>query len=158
MAREAPEWEVRRMHIRRILNNKGGSVITVEPTATLAHASALLAEHGIGALVVSRDQRTIEGLVSERELARALAEHGAATVEVTVDELMMSPVRTCSPEATIDELMGVMTEHRIRHLPVVDDDGAMVGLISIGDVVKHRVGELEEESKTLHEYLVTGRS
>jgi CBS domain-containing protein len=146
------------MHIRRILSDKGTTVATIGPEDSVTDASRLLGEHRVGALVVTGPTGVIEGLISERDLARALAVHGAATMTMRVRELMQTPVRTCAPHDTVDHLMSVMTEHRTRHLPVVDGDGAMVGLVSIGDVVKFRVGELEEESQTLHDYLVTGRS
>jgi CBS domain-containing protein len=146
------------VRIRSILHRKGTFVAWVTATATLAEASARLAEHGVGALLVSDDGERIDGIVSERDLARALANHGAGSAEVLVADVMTVEVRTCSPHHTVDELMATMTEHRIRHLPVVDDDtGALVGMVSIGDVVKHRLSELEQETQTLHEYIELGR-
>jgi CBS domain-containing protein len=146
------------VRIRSILNRKGAFVASVHADASLHEASRLLREHGVGALVVSDDGERIDGIISERDLARALADHGDQAPNVRVAEAMTVEVRTCSPHTSVDELMVVMTEHRIRHLPVVDDEtGAMVGIVSIGDVVKHRVQELEQEAQTLHEYIELGR-
>jgi CBS domain-containing protein len=146
------------VRIRSILNRKGTFVATVQTGASLLDASRLLREHGVGALVVSDDGERLDGILSERDLARALADHGERAGAVLVREAMTADVRTCSPHASVDELMVVMTDHRIRHLPVIDDDtGALVGIISIGDVVKHRVQELEQEAQTLHEYIELGR-
>ena len=146
------------MRIRSILNRKGSFVASIGRTATLLEASRLLREHGVGALIVSDDGVRLDGIISERDLARALADHGERTGDMLVADAMTVEVRTCSPHASVDELMVTMTEHRIRHLPVVDDDrGEVVGIISIGDVVKHRVLELEQETQTLHEYIELGR-
>jgi CBS domain-containing protein len=146
------------VRIRSILSRKGSFVASVLAEADLREASRLLAEHGVGALVVSADGRRIDGILSERDVARALAEHGDRAPALTVAQVMTADVRTCSPHTSVDELMIVMTEHRIRHLPVLDDDtGEMVGIVSIGDVVKHRVHELEQEAQTLHEYIELGR-
>jgi CBS domain-containing protein len=146
------------VRIQSILSQKGSHVAMVPPDATAFEASRLLTAHGVGALVVSDDDRTILGILSERDIARSLAAHGARVVDMTVGELMTTEVRTCAPGDMVDALMAVMTEHRVRHLPVVDQrSGALCGMISIGDVVKHRVGELEQESQTLHEYLESGR-
>jgi CBS domain-containing protein len=146
------------VRIRSILNRKGTFVASVHTGANLLEASRLLREHGVGALVVSDDGSRLDGILSERDVARALADHGEGAGAVLVREVMTAEVRTCSPHASVDELMVVMTDHRIRHLPVIDDDtGALVGIISIGDVVKHRVQELEQEAQTLHEYIELGR-
>jgi CBS domain-containing protein len=145
------------VRIQSILGHKGSFVASIAPEATVFEASRELRRHGVGALLVSADGTAIEGILSERDIARSLAEHGERAVSLAVRDLMTVEVRTCSPTATVDELMAIMTEHRIRHIPVVDEAGALVGMISIGDVVKHRVGELEQEAQTLHEYIETGR-
>jgi CBS domain-containing protein len=145
------------MRIQSILTQKGSFVAFVAPEATVFDASRLLQQHGVGALLVSADGSGFEGILSERDIARSIADHGERALGLAVQELMTSEVRTCTPTATVDELMAVMTEHRIRHVPVVDDQGGLVGIISIGDVVKHRVNELEQETRTLHEYIETGR-
>jgi len=144
------------MRINSILNRKGDDVATVAPERTVADALGLLADHGIGALVVSTDGRTVEGILSERDIVRALAAHGAATVDHPVHQLMTDTVVTCTGEDTVDSLMATMTDQRVRHVPVVED-GVLSGIISIGDVVKHRVGELESETRHLKDYITTGR-
>ncbi len=144
------------MFVRQILESKGTVVDTVATGANLTDVAGLLAAHGVGALVVSDDGETIAGIVSERDLARAVAAHGAAALEMAVTDAMTSEVSTCAPDDSLDSLMETMTVERIRHLPVTVD-GRLAGIISIGDVVKHRLAELQTESKVLHDYLYTGR-
>lgn len=141
------------MHVQTILSAKGNEVATIAPSATLADATAMLRDRGFGALVVSVDGVSIDGILSERDIVRALAADGPATLELEVAECMSSDVITCQPTDSIDDLMQSMTDRRIRHLPVVDDDSALTGMISIGDVVKYRLGELERENDHLHEYI-----
>jgi len=141
------------MHVHNVLKVKGSAVATIAPDASLADATASLRDHGVGALVVSRDGRTIDGILSERDVVRALAAHGASTLEHQVSSAMSTSVTTCRGDDTIDQMMGMMTDRRIRHLPVVDDDGKLDGIISIGDVVKARVGQLETENNQLHDYI-----
>ena len=112
-----------------------------------------LAEHGIGALVVSGDGQAIEGIVSERDIVRAAARSGADSLQASVGSVMSTDVITCALGDGVDRLMELMTERRIRHLPVVDDAGHLAGIISIGDVVKARVGQLELENNQLHDYI-----
>lgn len=145
------------MRIQSILAQKGSFVASITPDATVFDASRELRRHAVGALLVSSDGARIDGILSERDIARSLAEHGERAVGLSVRDLMTVEVRTCSPTTTVDQLMAIMTEHRVRHIPVVDDAGELIGMISIGDVVKHRVGELEQEAQTLHEYIETGR-
>jgi CBS domain-containing protein len=146
------------VRIQSILNTKGPFVASIGPDATVFEASRQLTEHRVGALVVSRDGAAIDGILSERDVARSIALHGERAIAMAVGELMTAEVVTCSPHDTVDQLMSTMTERRVRHLPVIDDtSGALVGIISIGDVVKHRVGELERETQTLHEYIELGR-
>ncbi len=143
------------MHVHHILSTKGASVATIVPEASLADATASLRDHGVGALVVCGDDRRIAGIVSERDVVRALASHGSSTLGRDVASAMSRHVTTCRADDTIDSLMELMTERRIRHLPVVDDDGALAGIISIGDVVKARVGQLELENEQLTDYIGT---
>ena len=144
------------MKIGSILQQKGSTVETIGPTATIASAAQTLAERGIGALVVTSDGANVSGIVSERDIVRSLQSAGGGVLERPVTEIMTSDVVTCRRDDTVDRLMGVMTNHRIRHLPVVEEEG-LVGIISIGDVVKHRVGELESEARHMREYITTGR-
>lgn len=143
------------MQVHTILREKGSWVATIRPGDTIAEAARLLGEHDIGALVVSDDGAAIDGILSERDIVRALADGGDVLAH-KVETLMTREVMTCTSDAKIVELMALMTERRIRHLPIVDD-GKMVGIISIGDVVKHRVQELQVEAQTLHDYLESGR-
>jgi CBS domain-containing protein len=144
------------MQVQGILTVKGNDVATIEPGVTVRDAVARLRERGVGALVVSGDGRSIEGIVSERDIVRRLAD-GAGVLDVQVDAVMTADVRTCGPTDTVDALMALMTEHRIRHVPVVDDDRQLLGIISIGDVVKQRLGDLEGENRALVEYIQHGR-
>lgn len=141
------------MNVQSILAAKGSAVATIEPGATLSTATASLRDHGVGALVVSSDKSAILGILSERDVVRALASHGAGTLGRSVETAMSSDVITCRPSDSIEELMVLMTSRRIRHLPVVDDHGALAGIVSIGDVVKLRLGELENENQKLFEYI-----
>ena len=141
------------MNVQSILAAKGSAVATIEPGATLATATASLRDHGVGALVVSSDGSSIRGILSERDVVRALAAHGGTTLGRTVETAMSKDVITCRPDDSIEELMALMTSRRIRHLPVVDDAGALRGIVSIGDVVKLRLDELEHQNQQLFEYI-----
>ncbi len=141
------------MHIRQLLRRKGGDVATVDATASVRTALALLAEHRVGALVVSGDGRSVDGIVSERDVARGLHDRGAALLTEPVSQVMTAQVHTCHPHASVHDLAQTMTDHRVRHVPVVDDDGALVGIVSIGDVVKARLDELESEQRHMVEYI-----
>jgi CBS domain-containing protein len=118
-------------------------------------AVALLVEHGIGALVVSADGRRIDGIVSERDIARGLHERGNALLAEPVSAVMTADVRTCVPTASVHELAQTMTDHRVRHVPVVEGE-QLVGIVSIGDVVKARLDELEAERASLVDYIQSG--
>lgn len=141
------------MHVHHVLTVKGSAVATITPESSLADATAALRDHGVGALVVSRDGNTIDGIISERDVVRALAAHGGSTLGRDVSSAMSVAVTTCHGNDTVDQMMAMMTERRIRHLPVVDDDGHLAGIISIGDVVKAHVGQLELENDQLHDYI-----
>nr|WP_239521928.1 CBS domain-containing protein [Geodermatophilus sabuli] len=136
------------------MRRKGSAVATVEASATVRTALAMLAEHGVGALVVSADGRTVDGIVSERDVVRALHERGAGLLTEPVSNLMTAEVHTCQPGAGVEELARTMTDHRVRHVPVVDG-GVLVGIVSIGDVVKARLDELENERAQLVDYIQT---
>jgi CBS domain-containing protein len=140
------------MLIAQILAGKGGKVIATRPGATIAEVAALLKQKRIGALVVTEPDGRLCGIISERDLARGLADHGARLLEMKVAELMTAEVVTCAPDDGVEKLMQTMTERRFRHLPVVKE-GELIGIISIGDVVKHRLQELEAETNMLHDYI-----
>ncbi len=142
------------MQISTILTRKGSEVHTVNSGATLKEAADLLAEHGIGALVVTGTDRPVAGIISERDIVRELARSGGAAVDRTVADVMTTEVHTCEPTATVDELSRTMTERRIRHVPIVDG-GQLVGIVSIGDVVKSRLVQLEIQTEAMEAY-VTG--
>lgn len=143
------------MHVERILKDKGSEVVTVAPDASIAEAIDVLNRRGIGALVVSADGDGVAGILSERDLVRALARQGSGLLDRRVSELMTSEVFTCEPGDTVEALMSHMTERRIRHIPVVDG-GRLVGVVSIGDVVKNRLEEMEHEAESLREYITRG--
>ncbi|NNC81536.1 MAG: CBS domain-containing protein [Acidimicrobiales bacterium] len=142
------------MRISQLLKKKGTEVTTVRPEDTVANVVATLAQHRVGALVVSADGETIAGIISERDVVRGLAE-GVEVMQKQTSELMTSNVVTCTPEATTEELMATMTEHRFRHMPVTVD-GKLAGIVSIGDIVNARVTELEIEREQLTGY-ISGR-
>ncbi len=143
------------MHISQLLRRKEAGVATVDATASVRTALALLSEHGVGALVVSADGRSVDGIVSERDVVRALHERGAGLLADPVSSVMTAQVHTCVPGAGVEELARTMTQHRVRHVPVVEH-GALVGIVSIGDVVKARLDQLEEERAQLVDYIQTG--
>jgi CBS domain-containing protein len=145
------------MNVAEILSAKGDRVATIPPDRPVVEAIELLRANGVGALVVSPDGRAIVGLLSERDIVRHIATDGALAVHEPVRALMTEKVLTCRTNDRTDELMARMTERRVRHLPVVDADGKLCGIISIGDVVKARVGELEDEQAQLVEYVRAGR-
>jgi CBS domain-containing protein len=147
------------MLVRAILQQKGADVVTASDDETVEAAARRLATRRIGALVVTAEGAAggdVRGILSERDIVRGLAERGPAVLTAPVSSLMTTDVRTCGLDDGLEDLMATMTEHRIRHLPVLDGP-ALVGIVSIGDVVKHRVGELQVEARTLHDYIETGR-
>jgi CBS domain-containing protein len=145
------------MNVQSILGAKGSDVATIKQDASLADATAQLRDRGVGALVVSDDGRHIDGILSERDVVRTLAAHGSSALGRTVVSAMSVNVVTCRPDDSVEELMVSMTDRRIRHLPVVDPDGLLAGIVSIGDVVKARLGQLETENQALFEYITQGR-
>lgn len=138
---------------------KGTEVITVTPTASLQEAALTLRANRIGAVLVVDDvtgDGRIAGILSERDIVGAIADFGASALEKPVSDVMSADVVTCSPSDTVEQLMETMTARRIRHLPVVQDT-ALVGIVSIGDVVKKRLAEISDEAKALQDYITTGR-
>ncbi|MEI7806162.1 MAG: CBS domain-containing protein [Hyphomicrobiales bacterium] len=142
------------MNVKTILAAKGGNVVSIEPTADLAAAAKLLSAHRIGAVVICGADLRIVGILSERDIVRALAERGAGALQETVGQVMTRNVATCGEEENISSIMERMTAGKFRHLPVVVA-GRLAGIVSIGDVVKFRVGEMESESEALRGYIQT---
>lgn len=142
------------MNVETILKGKGNAVVTIAPEASVGAAITLLRQKSIGALVVSHDGAAVLGILSERDIIHALADRGAAATATTVAELMSRHVVTCAPEDGIAELMAEMTERRIRHLPVIQA-GRLAGIVSIGDVVKSRLDEVESEASDLRQFIAT---
>jgi CBS domain-containing protein len=140
------------MNVETILRNKGNWVATVRPDATVAAAVDLLHEHRIGALVVSADGEGVDGILSERDIVNALADRGADLLSRNVDQIMTHKVVTCEPGDTVSDLMAEMTNRRIRHFPVVAD-GRLRGIVSIGDLVKSRLDEVEFEASSLRSFI-----
>ena len=144
------------MRISDLLRVKGSSVVTVTPDTSVRHLLTVLAEHRIGAVVVSLDGATVDGIASERDVVRALAEHGDAALAGPVSAIQTVDVYSLGPDAELVDLMRLMTDQRIRHLPVVRD-GRLSGIVSIGDVVKSRIDELETERAALSQYIAGDR-
>ena len=142
------------MTVKTILSHKGSEVLTIEPTATLETAIATLAQHRIGALVVLGPQQRVIGILSERDIVRAIAERGAAALTLPLAQVMTRKVVICSQSDTVGAIMEQMTSGKFRHVPVVEQD-RLVGIVSIGDVVKHRLHEMERESEALRDYIQT---
>jgi CBS domain-containing protein len=141
------------VQISQLLRHKGREVATIDGSESVRTALGVLAEKGIGALVVSSDGRHVDGIVSERDVARGLHSHGAGLLAEPVSSLMTAQVHTCTPASSVHDLAQTMTDHRVRHVPVVDDDGALIGIVSIGDVVKARLDELEAEQRHMVDYI-----
>jgi CBS domain-containing protein len=142
------------MNVESILRTKGRAVQTITPGTRIADAITQLRRKGIGALVVSEDGRNVDGILSERDIVHALADRGTDIGELPVSALMVRHVFTCAPGDSIADLMIQMTERRIRHLPVVEA-GRLVGIVSIGDVVKIRLDEVESEASSLREFIAS---
>ena len=145
------------MEVASILKAKGPHVETIGPDTDLRLVLHKLVTLGIGSLVVSTDGRRIEGMVSERDIVCGLNKHGQQFLDMRAGQVMSRNGPTCSPSDTLQQVMAVMTRSRCRHLPVVDADGALCGLVSIGDVVKHRLGEIELERDVLRDAYVARR-
>ncbi|WP_334147500.1 CBS domain-containing protein [Hyphomicrobium sp.] len=143
------------MNVASILKSKGRAVTTLRPNATLLDVTKKLGPKKIGAVVVVGENGQVAGIISERDIIRAISEHGASALGMTVSEVMTRSVVACHETSQIDELMEIMTNGRFRHLPVIEDDG-LVGIVSIGDIVKHRVAEVQMEVSAMRNYLATG--
>lgn len=142
------------MHVSSVLRQKGADVASVGADQTIAETAALLSQKQIGAALVLAPSGDVLGVISERDIVRGIAASGQNCLTLTVRSLMTENVITCSPDDKLDDIMSMMTEHRIRHLPVMDG-GRLAGIISIGDVVKNRVAEIEMESKAMREYIAS---
>jgi CBS domain-containing protein len=142
------------MTVSIILAGKGRDVVSIEPNATLASAVALLADKRIGAALILGAGGRVAGILSERDIVRALAERGAKALDEPVSQTMTRKVSTCAENETVASIMERMTEGKFRHVPVVDQ-GQLVGIVSIGDVVKHRLLQMERETAAMHDYILT---
>ncbi|WP_166346900.1 CBS domain-containing protein [Phytoactinopolyspora limicola] len=142
------------MHVSDLIRTKGADVVTVSPEDDVRTLLAVLAEHHIGATVVVDADGALAGIVSERDIVRAIARRGAAILSDAVSTIMTADVKTCTPQTHLEELSRVMTDGRFRHVPVMVDD-RLAGLVSIGDVVKSRITELEVERDSLSSYIRT---
>lgn len=143
------------MNVAGILKGKGSNVITAAPSDSIADIAGILGSNKIGAVLIVDDMGTLCGVVSERDIVRGLSECGEDCLSQTAADLMTSSLVTTTPSETIDNVMALMTEKRIRHLPVLEE-GKLTGFISIGDVVKSRMDEVEREAAALREYIATG--
>ena len=143
------------MNVETILRAKGSAVATIRPDETVGAAVKELVSRNIGALVVSDDGETVNGIISERDVVHGLTDHGPALLSLKVAEIMTRRVVTCDPSDSVDQLMAEMTNRRIRHFPVVQD-GQLRGIVSIGDVVKNRLDEVEYEARSLRSFISGG--
>lgn len=142
------------MTVKAILEEKGREVATIGPEATVGTAVKTLAEKKIGAIVVTKPNGAIAGILSERDIVRALAADGAGLLKKAVSELMTAKVKTCREDHTVNDVMGLMTAGRFRHLPV-ENGGKLAGIISIGDVVKKRIEDVEREAESIRAYIAS---
>lgn len=142
------------MTVKAILERKGYDVLTLGPNGKLADAIRILAEHRVGALVITNGDRKIVGILSERDVVRVVARQGAAALELSVREAMTPKVKICNENHTVNEIMEIMTTGRFRHLPV-EKDGLLHGIVSIGDVVKRRIEDVEREAEEIRAYIAT---
>lgn len=140
------------MRITEVLRRKGDTVVTIAPDRTVRELLTMLGEHRIGALVVSRDGKHVDGIVSERDVVWRLDTDGDGILDTAVSAIMTTEVHTCGLQDSVEELMSAMTERRIRHVPILVD-GELHGIVSIGDMVKHRLAELQAERDQLTAYI-----
>ena len=141
--------------IGSILKQKGGQVVSVAPHDSIASITRTLAQHRIGAVLVVERDGTVSGIVSERDIVRAMAGGGEATFRMSAGQLMTRVLHTMHPDSTVQEGLQLMTDRRVRHLPVLDSGGKLVGMVSIGDLVKARIAEAEHEAEELKAYVAT---
>ena len=144
------------MRVEDILASKGREVVTTKDHVTVDVVLHRMRSANIGAVVVTSREGGIEGIISERDIVRGLAEYGCEALRMEVHALMTRPVRTCTPQSKLQDVMATMTMRRFRHVPVVEG-GTLVGIVSIGDLVKHRLDELEVETRVLRDYVIGGR-
>jgi CBS domain-containing protein len=144
------------MKVANILKTKGHNVLTVLPSETIAQLAKRLRLERVGAMIVSRDGSIIDGIISERDVAYGFAEHQGGLAVILVADLMTKSVVTCSPDDNVSDIAKIMTQRRIRHLPI-QGNGKLVGIISVGDVVKHRLDELQLETNVLRDYAIAAR-
>ncbi|MBC8717249.1 CBS domain-containing protein [Ochrobactrum sp. Marseille-Q0166] len=142
------------MTVRSILESKGRDVVVIRPDDTLSHAIAILAQYKIGAIVACDEAGHIEGILSERDVVRAMASMDAEILNRPVSEFMTAKVQVCREHHTINQVMEIMTHHRFRHMPV-EENGKLAGIISIGDVVKRRIEDVEREAEDIRTYIAT---
>jgi CBS domain-containing protein len=142
------------MTVKAILAQKGGGVTTGKPSMTLANVCTWLAEQRIGAIVMTDDDGAVVGIISERDIVREIATGGTAVLQDEAGRHMTRSVVTCTPGHSVDAVMEIMTRGRFRHIPVLDD-GKLIGIVSIGDVVKHRMAEIEREAEEIRNYIAT---
>jgi CBS domain-containing protein len=142
------------MIVNRILSIKGNNVVSIEPDHTLGEAAKILSDRKIGALLVCDDQQPVSGIISERDIVRAISDYGAQALSEPVSRFMTERVVTCTTKTQINDIMEIMTREKFRHVPVVEN-GSLVGIVSIGDVVKLRLEEIEAEAQAIKEYIAT---
>jgi CBS domain-containing protein len=142
------------MTVREILNEKGSDVVTLTPDVSVGEAVAMLAKHRIGAIIVTNGAGVIKGIISERDIVRRLAEDGPNSLKAKVSELMTANVKVCAESHSNNDVMEIMTNGRFRHLPV-ERDGKLIGVISIGDVVKRRIAEVQRETEDIRSYIAS---
>ena len=143
------------MNVKTIIGRKGRDVVTAREGDTIGEVAATLSANRIGALVISNDGFGVDGIVSERDIVHGLVEHGASLLDREVGLVVTRDVITCAPEDSVEDLMARMSDRRVRHLPCVEN-GRLCGIISIGDVVKYRLGEIEAEAEAMRAYIATG--
>jgi len=142
------------MIVDRILSIKGRKVVTIEPDRTIGEAARTLSERRIGALLVTDARWPVLGILSERDIVKAVSAHGAAALDKPISGFMTEKVVTCTTQTSITDVMEVMTQGKFRHVPVVEE-GSLLGIVSIGDVVKHRLEEIEAEAQAIRDYIAT---
>jgi CBS domain-containing protein len=143
------------MKISAILKGKGSDVVTASPDSTVQDVADLLAEKNIGAVLIADGGNRLKGILSERDIVRGVSRHGASLLTLPASDIMTKDVFSCSPDEEMNHLRREMTARRIRHIPIVQND-QLVGIVSIGDVVKNRVDELENEAQQMRDYIATG--
>jgi CBS domain-containing protein len=142
------------MHVAAVLDIKGRKVITLDPDRTLAEAARVLEKNGIGTIVITAGDDIVLGILSERDIVRAIAKQGASALDAPISQYMTKSVKTCACEDTLRSIMERMTIGRFRHMPILER-GRCIGIISIGDVVKFRLGELETEASAMRDYIAS---